>query len=85
MSPNCLLKSTAVKVISSCSKQTGPTTIASMANSTTLNLLTRQGAYAVTFTPALEPAQYDELFEFAQPLEQEVELRTQVKEMAGGD
>jgi hypothetical protein len=53
-----------------------------MTNSTTLNLLTREGAYAVTFTPALEPAQYDELFHFAQILEQEVELRTQVKEMA---
>jgi hypothetical protein len=32
---------------------------------TTLNLLTRDGALAVSFTPALTPAQYGELYEIA--------------------
>lgn len=33
------------------------------AQSTTLNLLTRDGGIRVTFTPALEPSQYDQLLD----------------------
>jgi hypothetical protein len=51
-------------------------------SSTALNLLTREGAVRITFTPALEPVQYDEMFEFAQTIEHKDGLLLKVKEMA---
>ena len=42
---------------------------------TCLNLLTRDGAVGVEFTPALDHEHYAELFELAQDFESEAELR----------
>jgi hypothetical protein len=50
-------------------------------NSTTLNLLTREGAICVTFTPGLEPSQYDELHQFSEIIEYQYELEIALKEM----
>jgi dsDNA-binding SOS-regulon protein len=47
-----------------------------------LNLLTREGAFAVIFVPSLEHPQYDEMFELAQTLEHENQLAASVKDMA---
>ena len=48
---------------------------AESAGATCLNLLTRDGAVGVEFTPALEPQHYAELFELAQEFESEAALR----------
>ena len=50
---------------------------------TCLNLLTRDGAVGVEFTPALDQEHYAELFELAQDFESEAELRKVVTAAAG--
>jgi len=49
---------------------------------TRLNLLTRDGAVAVVFEPALEPEQYSRLYDIARDAETEVELKLVVKALA---
>ena len=49
--------------------------------STTLNLLTREGAMTVTFVPPLEPNQYDELSEVVVRIETPHELMNSMKSL----
>lgn len=43
-------------------------------SSTSLNLLTRDGAICVTFSPALEPPQYDQLYDLTKSVETQDDL-----------
>jgi hypothetical protein len=52
------------------------------ASATSLNLLTRDGAFAVEFTPALEPRHYAELFELVQDFDSEGVARALIMDAA---
>ncbi len=52
------------------------------AGSTYLNLLTRDGAFVVEFTPALEPQHYAELFELVKDFDSEGVARALVADAA---
>ena len=49
---------------------------------TRLNLLTRDGAVAVEFTPSLDAHHYSELFQLANDFDTEIELRALVQKAA---
>ena len=49
---------------------------------TRLNLLTRDGAVAVEFTPALDAQLYSELFQLAHDFDSEFELRDIIQKAA---
>jgi hypothetical protein len=51
-------------------------------STTYLNLLTRDGAVAVEFSPALEQQQYAELFELVQDFDSEALMRVMVRDAA---
>lgn len=53
-----------------------------VADATRLNLLTRDGAVTVEFTPELEQAHYAELFSLASDFETELDLRSLVEAAA---
>ena len=52
------------------------------ASSTYLNLLTRDGAVAVEFTPALDKEQYAELFVLVQDFDSEALMRVLITDAA---
>jgi hypothetical protein len=52
------------------------------AGSTYLNLVTRDGAFAVEFTPPLDKQQYAELFEMVQDLDSEGVARALITDAA---
>jgi len=49
---------------------------------TPLNLLTREGAVAVVFEPALEPEHYSRLYDIVRDVETKTELKLVVKAVA---
>ena len=52
------------------------------ADTTYLNLLTRDGAFAVEFTPTLEPKHYAELFEIVKDFDSEGLARLLIEDAA---